>query len=175
MALSVQFPIWEDAMPRPLLVSAINKLAIVGQQAGFSVEQMIQLLDEGVTVETLLELIAWSLERRQPARASLPCTSNWVMYRESSDRLSLFGPMSQIFLSKSLQNTTNAIDWNRRSPLHSRNRRLEGLNCVPVVGLSPEPREAATPTGQGSKKSQNNNDHGPIPLGRRSAEAAVPI
>ena len=66
-------------MQRPLLMSAINKLAIAGEQAGFSLEQMIQLLDDGLSVETLLDLIAWSLERRQQAFSSLSCTSNWVM------------------------------------------------------------------------------------------------
>ena len=66
-------------MQRPLLMSAINKLAVAGEQAGFSLEQMIQLLDDGLSVETLLDLITWSLERRQQALPSLSCTSNWVM------------------------------------------------------------------------------------------------
>jgi len=48
-------------MDNPSLVSAIGKLAIAGEQAGFSVEQMIRLLDEGLTVETLLDLISWRL------------------------------------------------------------------------------------------------------------------
>jgi hypothetical protein len=66
-------------MQRPLLMSAINKLAIAGEQAGFSLEQMIRLLDDGLSVETLLDLIAWSLERRQQTFSSLSYTSNWVM------------------------------------------------------------------------------------------------
>ncbi len=66
-------------MARPLLVSAINKLAIAGEQAGFTVEQMIQLLEDGLSVETLLDLIAWSLERRQHPAPSGSTTSNWVM------------------------------------------------------------------------------------------------
>ncbi|HVN18509.1 MAG TPA: hypothetical protein VMU05_07045 [Dongiaceae bacterium] len=66
-------------MDRPLLVSAINKLAIAGEQAGFSLEQMIQLLDDGLSVETLLDLIAWSLENRQHDGRSLGCSSCWVM------------------------------------------------------------------------------------------------
>ena len=66
-------------MQRRILMSAINKLAIAGEQAGFSLEQMIQLLDGGLSVETLLDLIAWSLERRQQAFPSLSCTSNLIM------------------------------------------------------------------------------------------------
>lgn len=61
-----------------MLVSAINKLAIAGTQAGFSLEQMIQLLDDGLSVESLLDLIAWSLQRRERAGCSLGCTSSWV-------------------------------------------------------------------------------------------------
>jgi hypothetical protein len=44
-------------MYRPHLHSAINKLVIAGEQAGFSLEQMIQLLDDGLSVENLLDLI----------------------------------------------------------------------------------------------------------------------
>jgi hypothetical protein len=66
-------------MQRLLLMSAINKLAVAGEQAGFSLEQMIQILDDGLSVETLLDLITWSLERRQQALTSLSGTSNWVM------------------------------------------------------------------------------------------------
>ena len=51
-------------MENSSLVSAIGKLAIAGEQAGFSVEQMIQLLNEGLAVETLLDLIA--LRHRTP-------------------------------------------------------------------------------------------------------------
>ena len=66
-------------MQRLLLMSAINKLAVAGELAGFSLEQMIQILDDGLSVETLLDLITWSLERRQQALTSLSGTSNWVM------------------------------------------------------------------------------------------------
>jgi hypothetical protein len=47
---------------RPSLIAAIEKLAIAGEQVGFTIEQMIDLLDAGLTVETLLDLIAWRLE-----------------------------------------------------------------------------------------------------------------
>jgi hypothetical protein len=66
-------------MQNTKLVTAIGKLAVAGEQAGLSVEQMIQLLNDGLTVETLLELIAWRLtEVRSPMTA--PCrSSRWMM------------------------------------------------------------------------------------------------
>lgn len=48
-------------MENPSLVLAISKLAAAGEQAGFSLEQMIDLQDHGLEVETLLELICWRL------------------------------------------------------------------------------------------------------------------
>jgi len=48
-------------MENPSLIIAISKLAVAGEQAGFSLEQMIELLDAGLSVETLLELITWQL------------------------------------------------------------------------------------------------------------------
>ena len=39
---------------RPSLGHSIEKLAIAGEQAGFTVEQMIELLRNGLTVETHL-------------------------------------------------------------------------------------------------------------------------
>jgi hypothetical protein len=42
-------------------VNAIRKLAIAGEQAGFSLDQMIQLLNSGMSVVTLLDLIALRL------------------------------------------------------------------------------------------------------------------
>jgi hypothetical protein len=54
-------------MDNPSLVLAISKLAAAGEQAGFSLEQMIDLLDAGLEVETLLELICWRLRRSSVA------------------------------------------------------------------------------------------------------------
>jgi hypothetical protein len=42
-------------------VNAIRKLAIAGEQAGFTLDQMIQLLNSGMSVLTLLDLIALRL------------------------------------------------------------------------------------------------------------------
>jgi hypothetical protein len=47
---------------RPDLHDSIAELAILGEQAGFKVQDMIELLQAGLTVETLLDLIAWRLE-----------------------------------------------------------------------------------------------------------------
>jgi hypothetical protein len=66
------------------LVNAITKLAIAGEQAGFSVEQMIELLNAGVTVETLLELIAWRLEGTQSVLPLSGSSSNWVIQQHSA-------------------------------------------------------------------------------------------
>ena len=40
-----------------VLIAAIRKLALAGEQAEFSVEEMIELLKTGVRVETLLDLV----------------------------------------------------------------------------------------------------------------------
>jgi hypothetical protein len=48
-------------MPRPSTAETVYKLAIAGEQAGFSLEEMIGILDAGVSVENLLLLIEWCL------------------------------------------------------------------------------------------------------------------
>lgn len=65
-------------MQNEKLVRAIGKLAVAGEQAGLSVEHMIQLLNNGLTVEALLELIAWRLtEMRNPITPC--CSARWVV------------------------------------------------------------------------------------------------
>jgi hypothetical protein len=49
-------------MSKSSLTIAISKLAIAGEQAGLSVEEIIEVLESGVRVETLFELIALRLE-----------------------------------------------------------------------------------------------------------------
>ncbi len=49
-------------MEKPSLSAAVGNLAIAGEQAGFSLEQTIDLLNQGLSVETLLDLIFWRLE-----------------------------------------------------------------------------------------------------------------
>ena len=56
-------------------MTAVEKLVRAGEHAGFSIEQMIQLLEGGATVETLLQLIEWRLS---PPMVE-PHSSRWVM------------------------------------------------------------------------------------------------
>lgn len=55
----------------------MGKLAVAGEQAGFSVEQMIQLLNRGLTVETLLDLISWRCQIPNPVTP--PPSAHWVV------------------------------------------------------------------------------------------------
>jgi hypothetical protein len=48
-------------MQQPVLVRAVEKLAQAGEQAGLSVEDMIRILNAGISVETLLDLIGRNL------------------------------------------------------------------------------------------------------------------
>lgn len=66
-------------MERPSLLRAVGKLAIGGEQAGFSLEQMIELLKEGLSVETLLDLISWRLEEARKPITPPTCFSGWIM------------------------------------------------------------------------------------------------
>jgi hypothetical protein len=63
-------------MQRPSTAETVYKLAIAGEQAGFSVEEMIGILDAGVSVENLLLIIGWCLDGvvLTPARSS-----RWIM------------------------------------------------------------------------------------------------
>ena len=65
-------------MENPSLVLAISKLAIAGEHAGFTLEQMIELLNDGLSVATLLDLIAWRLHGA-PLACETPVPSQWVM------------------------------------------------------------------------------------------------
>ena len=63
-------------MQRPRTAETVYKLAISGEQAGFSVEEMIGILDAGVSVENLLLLIEWCLGGVDPSAAR---SSRWIM------------------------------------------------------------------------------------------------
>lgn len=71
-------------MAKAALMTAIGKLAIAGEQAGFTIEQMIGLLNAGLSVETLVELIAWRLEGTQSALPVAGSSSNRVFPRQSA-------------------------------------------------------------------------------------------
>jgi hypothetical protein len=63
-------------MQQPVLARAIERLARMGEQAGIAVEDMIQILNAGVSVETLLDLI----ERRlQGPGEDTHRSSRWIM------------------------------------------------------------------------------------------------
>jgi hypothetical protein len=51
------------AMEKPILAAA-TRLARVGEQAGMSVEEIIQLLESGVSINALLDLIEQQLTVR---------------------------------------------------------------------------------------------------------------
>jgi len=53
-------------------VNAIKKLAVAGEQAGFTLDQMIELLNSGLSVVALLDLITWRLDRSQSPLRGLP-------------------------------------------------------------------------------------------------------
>jgi hypothetical protein len=61
---------------RSSIAQTVFKLAIAGEQAGFSLEQMIQMLNAGITVQTLLQLIEWRLGEVRPSPAR---SSRWIM------------------------------------------------------------------------------------------------
>jgi len=50
-----------DASEYSRVRDSVEKLAMAGQHAGFSVEQMIELLNSGMTVDTLLDLLVWRI------------------------------------------------------------------------------------------------------------------
>ena len=66
-------------MEKAPLVAAVRKLVIVGEQAGFSVEDMVELLNAGVSVKCLLELIVERLDADLDTGTESPARSRWVM------------------------------------------------------------------------------------------------
>jgi len=66
-------------MRRPSVASSVYKLTMAGEQAGFTIEQMIEMLNAGMTVESLLNLIEWKLNRASAPQCQNPRSSRWVM------------------------------------------------------------------------------------------------
>lgn len=64
-------------MDRSTLGRSISKLAIAGEQAGFTVEQMIQLLNDGLEVSSLISLIHWKLDYTEQTTPA-PSPYRWV-------------------------------------------------------------------------------------------------
>jgi hypothetical protein len=61
-------------MQHPVLARAIERLVAAGKQAGISVEQMILILNAGVSVEALLAIVDQRLQASGDIRYS-----RWVM------------------------------------------------------------------------------------------------
>jgi hypothetical protein len=60
-------------MESPVLTRTVEKLARAGEQAGFCVEDLIRILNAGVSMERLLQLIEMNLQARALAgRSSHP-------------------------------------------------------------------------------------------------------
>lgn len=66
-------------MDNPSLVLAISKLAAAGEQAGFTLEQMIELLDHGLEVETLVDLIRMRLHPAATTADQAVSCYRWVI------------------------------------------------------------------------------------------------
>jgi hypothetical protein len=62
-------------MRQAALAHAIEKLARAGEQAGISVEEMIQILNGGVSVSILLDFIELSLEAHRENATRHP---HWI-------------------------------------------------------------------------------------------------
>lgn len=60
----------ENRMEQPVLMRTIGKLACAGEQVGISVEDMISILNAGISVEVLLDLIELNLQASQEETSS---------------------------------------------------------------------------------------------------------
>ena len=60
-------------MEQPSLFSTVRKFALLAQEAGFSLDTMIQFLDAGVTMETLVRMVAMELQTPMHQQ------SRWIM------------------------------------------------------------------------------------------------
>ena len=67
-----------DGMEKPSLSESIRKLAVAGEQAGFTIEQMIDLLTGGIGVAELIALIDWKLNQL-PIAADPASVYRWIM------------------------------------------------------------------------------------------------
>jgi hypothetical protein len=57
-------------MEQPVLMRTIEKLARAGEQVGISVEDMISILNAGISVEVLLDLIELHLQASREETSS---------------------------------------------------------------------------------------------------------
>jgi hypothetical protein len=66
-------------VPKKSLETAISKLAIAGEQAGFSVDEMIGFLNAGLSVEGLFDLIALRLEKLPELYGPRAVPCGWIV------------------------------------------------------------------------------------------------
>ena len=66
-----------DGMEKPSLGESIRKLAVAGEQAGFTIDQMIELLTAGLGVAQLIALIDWKLNQL-PIAADPASVYRWI-------------------------------------------------------------------------------------------------
>lgn len=63
---------------KPAIETTAHKLALAGEQAGFTLEEMISMLDCGITMEILLGLIELRLaSQKQPEKPIIEAHSSW--------------------------------------------------------------------------------------------------
>ena len=72
----------------PVLTTSIQKLALAGEQAGFTVEQAIEVLETGMSVETFLNLVCSQIElsRAHPEASCWefhPCANSPSRFRSA--------------------------------------------------------------------------------------------
>ena len=63
-------------MPSPTTAQVVCELAIAGEEAGFSLEQMIELLTAAVGADALCHLVELRLVEANPSAAR---SSRWIM------------------------------------------------------------------------------------------------
>jgi hypothetical protein len=61
------------------IAASVFKLAVTGEQVGFTLQQMIELLNAGVTVESLLRMIERRLACASACEPQQLGFSRWVM------------------------------------------------------------------------------------------------
>jgi len=60
-------------METPALLSGVSKLAIAGERAGFTIDQMIRILNTGCSVEELVDLIEYCLQKQSVQHCAKGC------------------------------------------------------------------------------------------------------
>jgi hypothetical protein len=68
-----------EAEHYPKLVAAISKLAVAGELAGLTISEMIGLLNDGLSIESLIDIIASRLDRMGLLSHDETCTVERVM------------------------------------------------------------------------------------------------